>query len=370
MKHNFAEPTTLRHLKDLPNAALQDFTAVDRDSMTIALFRLHSANSQTCCGIICAVISGILPLSFTWTLGKILDTLSATQLSVNDIDQYCGLSLLIGICCIATSTMCNYCFGVASEAIINDLRIRLLSMFTRQNLDWHEAHPDFAAALTLSLPKIEAAISFKMANLIESLCCFTCALVLSFVRGWRLTLVMLAAAPLLLISGGVLSSRIENITSATLSNLSRLGEISVEYFSNMRLVKMLSLQKFVFSKISFQLHQNSTSGIHRGLLVGLLGGMVELSIACSYSLGMWYGAKVIASDPTVTGGDIIIIFNSLIWGFCALGQALACLTVFESATSSLDAVDTLFATAQVEVASDNSRPRTDSATLQLAFYSI
>ena len=66
-----------------------------------------------------------------------------------------------------------------------------------------------ALALTISFPfrdlnKIEEGIGHKIGMLLQAITTVLVGFIMGFVYGWKLTLVMIAASPLVVIAGGII----------------------------------------------------------------------------------------------------------------------------------------------------------------------
>lgn len=56
-----------------------------------------------------------------------------------------------------------------------------------------------------------------------------------------------------------------------------------------------------------------TSGVHEGFAAGLGLGVLFLVIFCSYSLAIWFGARMVL-DRGYSGGDVINVIFAVLTG--------------------------------------------------------
>jgi len=83
-------------------------------------------------------------------------------------------------------------------------------------------------------------------------------------------------------------------------------------------------------------------GIQKGLRLGWGRGSVYLALFGTYSLGFWYGGKLVADDidngctsNCLTGGTVLAVFFSIVFGSFALGQLAAPMAAVTGAFAAL-----------------------------------
>lgn len=168
----------------------------------------------------------------------------------------------------------------------------------------------------------------------------------AFVQGWLLTLVMLATIPPLVVAGGIMSTIVSKMASRgqaaygdaavvveqtigsirTVSSASILGQ---EDFTIVFLIYMpiscrnpseifsqvasFTGEKHAVNKYSESLKGAYSSGVQEGLAAGLGLGTGMLFLFFGYSLGIWYGSKLILGKGYV-GADVINVIFAVLTG--------------------------------------------------------
>jgi ATP-binding cassette subfamily B (MDR/TAP) protein 1 len=310
------------------------------------LFEYRTGPSWVMIAIFASICSGLLPLLFSYYFGRILDILS-TNVETQDsaaLNLNCGMCLVSGILCILTTWLSQFCFQLAAETTCNEWKASIIRHAVRQDLSYFVRFPPAAinSALVDESQKMLMGMGQKMAMTLEFLSCFCGSVVISFCRSPLLSAVMIAISPMLLASGGILSNHVERITEQHTAQLSKLAEVAGDYLSNLRLIKVLNAEQLILKLFQDFATASSSNAVRRGLIIGSLIGMVDFCVFCSYSVGMWYGGKLIVDAridnftglPT-TGGDVICVFNSLVWGFYGLGQAMGSWTFLQAAAAAL-----------------------------------
>ena len=95
---------------------------------------------------------------------------------------------------------------------------------------------NYIAACFSDVNKIKDAIGDKLGNTIQHLSSFFFGIVISFIRGWKLSLVISSLAPLLLIIGKVYGTALGHMASKEMKAYSKAGMIAEEVFTAIRTV--------------------------------------------------------------------------------------------------------------------------------------
>ncbi|CAM2704626.1 unnamed protein product [Rotaria socialis] len=168
--------------------------------------------------------------------------------------------------------------------------------------------------------KVHDGIGDKVGSALQFFASFIVGLILGFVKGWKLTLVLLSVSPILVVSAAIFTRITATMTSQELKAYAKAGAIAEEVFSSIRTVFSFNGGAYESKRYEKHLRSAKISGIRKGGLNGILMGIVWSMIFCTYALGFWYGAKLVREDNFSVGG-ILIVFFSMITAMFGLGQA-------------------------------------------------
>nr|XP_029124116.1 ABC transporter B family member 4-like isoform X2 [Elaeis guineensis] len=174
---------------------------------------------------------------------------------------------------------------------------------------------------------IQDAMGEKVGKFIQLTSTFIGGFVVAFVQGWHLTLVMLATLPPLVVAGGVMSTVVSKMASRGQAAYGEAAVVVEQSIGSIRTVASFTGEKHAVNKYSKSLNSAYSSGVQEGLAAGLGLGTVMLFIFCGYSLGIWYGAKLIL-DKGYTGAKVINVIFAVLTGSLSLGEASPCMTAF------------------------------------------
>jgi ATP-binding cassette subfamily B (MDR/TAP) protein 1 len=124
-----------------------------------------------------------------------------------------------------------------------------------------------------------------------------------FYYSWKLTLVILAVAPLLGIGGAFLMKVMGDLTSEGLGSYATAGGIAEEAFGMIRTVASLGAEPRLEKKYQAELVTAEKSGIRKAKLTGIgLGFTMGVYFAC-YALAFWYGSVLVIADRESAAED-------------------------------------------------------------------
>ncbi|CAF2682116.1 unnamed protein product [Rotaria sp. Silwood2] len=213
-------------------------------------------------------------------------------------------------------------WSMAAERQTKTIRKKLFQSILRKEIVYFDLHKtgELNTKLTDDVDKIHDGIGDKLGSASQFIAAFFTGLILGFVKGWKLTLVILSMAPLLFISAVLFSKLASGLTAMELKAYGKAGAIAEEVFSSIRTVLSYNGQAREEKRYEKHLDEAKRSGIKKGAISGVTMGFVWFTIYCAYALAFWYGAKLIR-DETFNIGNVMIVFFSIIIAIFNLGQA-------------------------------------------------
>ncbi|XP_074509784.1 ATP-dependent translocase ABCB1 isoform X1 [Sebastes fasciatus] len=202
----------------------------------------------------------------------------------------------------------------------------------QQDIGWFDVNEtgELNTRLTDDIYKIQEGIGDKAGKLIQALSSFVTAFTIGFVKGWKLTLVILAISPALALSSGIFSKVMATFTSKEQSAYAKAGAVAEEVLSAVRTVFAFSGQDREIKRYNKNLEDAKKMGIKKALSANLAMGFTFLLIFLSYALAFWYGSTlIVAGEYTI--GTLLIVFFAVIIGAFTMGQAAPNVETFASA---------------------------------------
>ncbi|XP_077454038.1 ATP-dependent translocase ABCB1-like [Stigmatopora argus] len=202
----------------------------------------------------------------------------------------------------------------------------------RQDIGWFDVNEtgELNTRLTDDVYKIHEGIGDKVAMLIQSFATFFTSVVIGLIKGWKLTLVILAVSPLLGVMAAIFSKVLASFTSREQSAYAKAGAVAEEVLSSIRTVFAFSGQQKEIERYHKNLEDAKNVGIKKAISSNIAMGVTFLLIYLSYALAFWYGSTLILSGEYTIGVVLTVLFAVLIGAF-ALGQTSPNIQSFSSA---------------------------------------
>jgi ATP-binding cassette, subfamily B (MDR/TAP), member 1 len=296
-------------------------------------------------GSIGGLVTGCSIPFFNVLFGRMLDTLNEDPNSFSrQINALALIFVYTAIVNLFSGFLQVACWSHAGERMSQKLRERYVKAILSQEIGWFDLNgPGEMATKVADLSGyVQDGTTRKVGDMFQYVGQFLASFVVGFYLCWELTLVLLAAFPLI---GGAGAFMINAITSAVQGageNYASAGSLASEALNNIRTVTALNAQPDIISRYRLFLIDAMHIGISKGRDVGLGNGAVFGAAFLTYGLGFWYGAKLIAedkdggcTDDCITGGTILAVFFAVIMGSIALGQIVPPLNSIFTARASV-----------------------------------
>ncbi|XP_020597238.1 LOW QUALITY PROTEIN: ABC transporter B family member 4-like [Phalaenopsis equestris] len=176
---------------------------------------------------------------------------------------------------------------------------------------------------------IQDAMGEKVGKFIQLISTFFGGFIVAFVQGWLLSLVMLSIIPLIVLAGAIMSIVVSKMASTSQTAYGDATIIVQQAIGSIRTVASFTSEKISVYNYKNALRNAYNSSVQEGLAAGVGLGFAMFFMFCSYSLGIWYGGKLILDKSKgYSGADVINVIFALSTGSLSLGQALPCMTSF------------------------------------------
>ncbi|XP_069680452.1 multidrug resistance protein homolog 49 isoform X2 [Periplaneta americana] len=281
--------------------------------------------------------------------GKILSA-NASREERNDalLDD----SAAFGIGCTVVGVI-QFLIGSASIAVLNyaaqkqvsRVRKLFLEAVLRQDMTWYDTTKtsNFASRITEDLDKMQDGMGEKISIFVYLITTFVASIVMSFINGWKLTLVVLSCAPIIIVAQSIVAKVQSSLTAQELESYGDAGAVVEEVLSSVRTVVAFGGEDKEVARYTEKLAKAKATGIKRGLFSGLGSGIMWFIIYCSYSIAFWYGVTLILEsreneDGEYTPAILVIVLFGVLSGAMNMGLASPHLEAFAVARGSAAAV--------------------------------
>ncbi|KAL0459172.1 UNVERIFIED_CONTAM: ABC transporter B family member 11 [Sesamum latifolium] len=284
-------------------------------------------------GTITAVGSGFcLPL-MTLLFGELANSFGQNAETKRVVDEVSKVSLkyvylALGSGVAASSQVA--CWMITGERQAARIRNLYLRAILRQDIGYFDRETntgEIIERMSTDTIIIQDAMGQKVGKFLQLSASFFGGFVIAFTKGWLLTMVLLSAIPLLVISAASMSVLMAKLTSRGQAAYSAAAIVVEQTLGSIRTVASFTGERQAVEKYEKSLNRAYEAGVQEGLAAGLGSGIFMFVLFSSYALGLWFGAKMII-DKGYTGGQVLNVVMAVLSGSFSLGQVSPCLSAF------------------------------------------
>ncbi|GAB9472093.1 Multidrug resistance protein abc superfamily [Globisporangium polare] len=225
------------------------------------------------------------------------------------------------------------CWSLTASRQAKRIRSAYVHAILTKEIGWFDMNDpkQLATRIADSTVSLQEGMGRKVGDGIHLLSMGISGIIIGFVKGWELTLVLLAFTPLLAITAFATIRFVSNATQSSIASYSEAGSIAQEALENVRTVHMFNAISHFVDKYAAALESSTKAGIKKGIAIGWGTGVMFFTIYCTYAAGLYFGALQISHDQLggtmctshscYDGGKVMSVFFAVIMGAMALGQA-------------------------------------------------
>ncbi|XP_043923456.1 ATP-dependent translocase ABCB1 [Protopterus annectens] len=277
---------------------------------------------------------GQLPDNFTGNL-----TMNVTETLEEQMTRYAYYYSGLGAAVLVAAYFEISFWTLAAGRQIKKIRHQFFHAVLRQEIGWFDVNDpgELNTRLTDDINKINEGIGDKISMLFQSLATFITGLIVGFVKGWKLTLVILAISPLMGLSAAIWSKVLSSFTNKELDAYAKAGAVAEEVLSSIRTVVAFGGQKKEIQRYNQNLVDAKNIGVKKAITANLSIGIAFFLIYASYALAFWYGTTLVLEE-SYSIGKVLTVFFSVIIGAFAVGQTSPNMESFANARGAAHAI--------------------------------
>ncbi|KAL7334188.1 hypothetical protein PS15p_202992 [Mucor circinelloides] len=328
------EKLPIREIEAVPIQQIESADAANKKSKekesAVPIYRLFRfANILEMVMILCACVlsagvGAVQPISII-VFGRFMGTLSESLATQNwETLAHEAQPLILTFVYMATGVLfgayiTNCLWVLTGKNQVRRIRSLYVHAVLRQEMSWFDKAEEgsLTTRLAAGTQMIQDGISEKFGYLVMCIGQFIAGFIISFVKGWRLAVVMLATIPLMAVVGGAIDYFITKYTLRAQDSYAYAGSVAEQVFAGIRTVYSYSLQKRFADLYEIRLEKAMKDGIKRGKALGIGFGLFMFILFGTYGLSFWYGSKL-TRDGVMTGEDVLVVQFAMIMGAMAL----------------------------------------------------
>ncbi|KAJ9135937.1 hypothetical protein P3X46_033057 [Hevea brasiliensis] len=297
------------------------FTFADKVDVVLMIVGTVSAIANGLSQPLMALIFGQLINSFgTADQSSVVDTVSKISLRMVFLACGSGVASLLQVSCWMVT-------GERQSARIRSLYLKAILRQDTGFFDTETTTGEVIGRMSGDTVLIQDAMGEKVGKFIQLSSTFFGGFIIAFVRGWLLSVVLLACIPLVAIVGGFMAMVMSKMSSRGQIAYAQAGNVVEQTIGAIRTVASFTGEKHAIKKYNDKLKVAYKTTVQQGLASGLGIGTMLLVVFSTYALAVWYGSKLIMNND-YNGGQVITIIMSIMTGGMSLGQTSPSLNAF------------------------------------------
>nr|XP_023658307.1 multidrug resistance protein 1-like [Paramormyrops kingsleyae] len=231
----------------------------------------------------------------------------------------------IGVAVLILGTFQVMLFLLAATRQTKRIRERYFHSVIHQQMGWFDIHQIgvLITRLTDDINTINEGLGDKICLFVQYFCTFIASIIIGFIKGWKLTLVILAVSPLHAGSAALWSTIIASLTSKELSAYAKAGAVAEEILVAIRTVVAFNGQKKAVEKYESNLEEAKNFGVKKAIATNGTMGLSQFFMLSTYALAFWYGRKLTVDEPeNYSIGQVLTVFSAVMIATSSLGRGI------------------------------------------------
>ncbi|KAF9979634.1 Multidrug resistance protein 1, partial [Mortierella antarctica] len=285
-------------------------------------------------GIICSLVLGVGQPMVALLFGSIIANLTDGNGDKSDeVIHTVTLFTIVGAVMFVAAYGQQCFWTLSAEHQSKRIREKYLHAILRQDMSWHDTgrqSESLTTRLTSDTQLIFDGLADKVGLSLSNFTTFIAGFVIGFAKGWKLSLVLLAAVPLIGVTAAFMAKYTVESASEGQGSYSKAGAVAEQAISSIRTVVAFGGQKRETAAYIRWLDEAYKAGSRKAITAGLGNGFFLFVLFCTYGLAFWYGANRVAAGE-MTSEQVLNVFLGMIIGAFALGNIGPNLSAFANA---------------------------------------
>ncbi|KAG6971719.1 hypothetical protein JG688_00004322 [Phytophthora aleatoria] len=359
----------------------EDDAVLSRQVPLLKLFSFADSTDKIlmALGTIGALGAGILRPLMNLLLGNVINSFGSTTGEGSSSDDFSPSVnrvarnlAIVGTVGLVAGYLQVYCWSLTASRQSKRIRSLYVNAIVTKEIGWFDVNDpmQLSSRVTDATITIQDGIGSKMSDMLHFSATVVSGILIAFVKGWELTLILMAVVPFVAASGMLAKKVIVAATHKGMQAYAQAGAVAQESLSNIRTVHMFNSVPYFVEKYSRALESATDAGIKKSFAVGWGSGLMYMMIFLMYALGFFLGAVFVARDnldgntcegsSCYDGGRVFTVFFAVMQGAMALGQAGPSLqAVYSACAAAFDVFEVIKRPSMIDPTNDDQGKKLD-----------
>ncbi|ETM35318.1 hypothetical protein L914_17749 [Phytophthora nicotianae] len=236
---------------------------------------------------------------------------------------FIGLAVFFGV----SVMMQHYGFGVVSQRLVSRVRLATFSAMLEQEIGWFDLDENASGALVSRLSTdstvLQAMTSEMLNRGLVNATTLAIAFVIAFYYSWQVTLILLAAFPVVALSSFIQAKQVAGTNASKQNNYADTlaGALLTEVIGSIRTVASFGMESALNSVYSDLLNVSKEIDVKTGIIGGLSFGVSQAAMLMVIAL-VWYISGIWISDGIITFEEMFMVVVVIMTSTFAVGMAV------------------------------------------------
>ncbi|KAI8930845.1 hypothetical protein NX059_011865 [Plenodomus lindquistii] len=308
-----------------------------------ALFRYASRKDiiVMILALIASIAAGAVMPLMTLVYGSFAGTFTSFSVDANaastfqdQINTFTLYFVYLGVGSFVTSYISIVGFSYTGERITQQIRELYLRAIFRQNIAFFDflGSGEITTRISSDMNLVQDGIGQKIGLFVTGVSMFVSALIVGFVRSWKLSLIMLAATFALIMMMGINGTFMRKAQTLSVDEYATAASLAEEVLASARNVAAFGTQKRLEEKYKSFVDRASKFDFKAKFWLSLMiAGMMGI-LNLQYALAFWQGKRFLDQGELGVSNILTVVMALMIAGF-SIGQNLPHLQAFGGATA-------------------------------------
>ncbi|KAF2264957.1 P-loop containing nucleoside triphosphate hydrolase protein [Lojkania enalia] len=252
----------------------------------------------------------------------------------HQINTFTLYFVYLGVASLITVYISILGFSYTGEQITRQIRELYLRAIFRQNIAFFDflGSGEITTRISSDMNLVQDGIGQKIGLFMTGTSMFVSAIIVGFVRSWKLTLIMLSATVALILMMGINGKFMKDNQTKSVDEYATAGTLAEEVLSSARNVTAYGTQKRLENKYSAFMKKAAVFDFRGKLWLGsMIAGMMGV-LNLQYALAFWQGNRFLRSGELGVAQILTVVMATMIAGI-SIGQNLPHLGAFGQAVA-------------------------------------
>jgi subfamily B ATP-binding cassette protein MsbA len=298
---------------------------------------------QLAIAIVATLFSSALALVFPRVVGQLVDALFVEPLSRGDstaLDQAVVILLVAAVVQAVFNATQTYLLAYAGEGVVADLRRALYTHLLGLPLRFFESRQtgEITSRLTADVARVQGTVSGSLAQLLSQTLTLVAGVTIVVLTSWKLTLVMLAVVPVVVLTAAFFGRRTRVISRELQDRLADANAGATEAIGGIRVVQSFVAEELERQRYGALIQTAFRVALRQARVRTAFGPGIMLAMFCGVSAVLWYGGRLVLGGE-LTPGELIAF---LLYTFAVAASVGQFTSLYSQLQEALGATSRLF----------------------------